>query len=58
MQLVRQYTKTMAMEAGTAVGENKLFVFAYLLRLLRVLAMLAIWLRYNGRPRFTAKRNQ
>lgn len=42
-QLLRSYAKTMAMEAASAVGENRLFVFVYLLRLLRVLAMLAVW---------------
>ena len=42
-QLLRAYSKTMAMEAAAAVGESRLFVFVYLLRLLRVLAMLAVW---------------
>jgi ABC-2 type transport system permease protein len=33
----------MAMEAASAVGESRLFVFVYLLRFLRVLAMIAVW---------------
>jgi ABC-2 type transport system permease protein len=33
----------MTMEAVSAAGESRLFVFVYLFRLLRVLAMLAVW---------------
>jgi len=41
--LLRAYAKTMAMEGAAVAGESRLFVFGYLLRLLRVLAMLAVW---------------
>src|SRR5580658_9082015 len=41
--LLRQYAKTMAMEGAAVVGESPLFLFTYLLRLMRVLALLAIW---------------
>jgi ABC-type uncharacterized transport system permease subunit len=42
-QLLRAYAKTMTMEAAAAAGESRLFIFVYLLRLLRVLAMFAVW---------------
>lgn len=43
MLLPRQYAKNMMMESAAAIGESRVFVFGYALRLLRVLALLTIW---------------
>lgn len=40
---VRKYVKTAAMEATGMVGESRLFLLDYLLRLLQMLALLAVW---------------
>ena len=42
-QLLRGYWKTAAMAATSYTGDSPLFLFDYLLRLLRVLTLLAIW---------------
>lgn len=41
--LLRQMTKTAAMEAAGNLGESRLFLIGYLMRFLRVMALLAIW---------------
>ncbi|MBC8074789.1 MAG: ABC-2 family transporter protein [Chloroflexales bacterium] len=41
--LLRSYWKTAAMAATSYTGDSPLFLFDYLLRLLRVLTLLAIW---------------
>jgi ABC-2 type transport system permease protein len=40
---LRRYRKTATLAATSAVGESKLFLLDYLLRLLRVVVLLAIW---------------
>src|SRR5579872_755400 len=38
-----KYRQTAAMEATSYVGDSRLFLFNYLLRLLRVVALLSVW---------------
>jgi ABC-type uncharacterized transport system permease subunit len=40
---LRRYGKTASLAASSAMGESKLFLLDYLLRLLRVVVLLAIW---------------
>lgn len=40
---LRRYGKTASLAAASAMGESKLFLLDYVLRLLRVLVLLAIW---------------
>jgi viologen exporter family transport system permease protein len=40
---LRRYRKTASLAASSAIGESRLFLLDYLLRLLRVLVLLAIW---------------
>src|SRR5579862_1917742 len=50
MQAVRRHGKTAAMAAAATVGGRRLFLKDYLLRLLRVAALLSIWrILFTGR---------
>jgi ABC-2 type transport system permease protein len=46
--MLRQMMKTAAMEAASNVGESRLFLIRYLMRFLRVMALLAIWHQVLG----------
>src|SRR5690349_8651573 len=43
IRILHKYTKTAAMAASSYIGDSPLFLVDYLLRLLRVIALIAIW---------------